>query len=443
MLEAVLPSRFLIAAFAGVSLLCAALAFTPLEAGLLFRVVAGAVLAAMVVCGADVMLSMAEWRRSPLEYSRQLPHAFAIGVPVIVRVALDNAGAVRRRGLFQEYADATLSTRGLPMPFELGPRQQKILEIEITPSTRGMKRFAAAGIRLRSRLGLLESRRVFPNFATQARFAWLAGDRRVPSTGLQSVQRRGSGTDFDQLVDYRAGDPVRNIDWKATEKHHRPIVRKIQDERDQDVMILLDCGRRMRADDTQLGVGTTHFDQCLNALMLVALVALSHGDAVGAMTFGTGEASQKRFAPRKGRHTLNALMTELADVEPTAAYSDYERAAADCLSPRRKRGLIVMITNSRNEDAPALGAALALLRTRHAVIVANLRETVVDRMAEQPLAEPHSALECAAAQDYFQARRRLLRRIAMSGVLTVDCTPERLGVELVNRYEVLKRTGSI
>ncbi|HEV7611608.1 MAG TPA: DUF58 domain-containing protein [Steroidobacteraceae bacterium] len=452
MLNAVLPSKFLIAGFVCVSLLCAALAFTPLDAGMLIRVVAGAVLAVTALCGADVMLSMAEWRRSPLKCSRRLPHAFAIGVPVIVQVALDNAGAARRKGLFQEYADAALSTRGLPMRFELGPRQQEILEIEITPTMRGVKRFEAAGIRLRSRLGLFdlgwrigvpESRRVFPNFETQARFAWLAGDRRIPSTGLRSVQRRGSGTDFDQLVDYQAGDPIRHIDWKATEKHHRPIVRKFQDERDQDVMILLDCGRRMRADDTQLGLGTTHFDQCLNALMLVAFVALSHGDAVGAMTFGTAEESQKRFAPRKGRHTLNALMTELADVEPTATYSDYERAAADCLSPRRKRGLIVMITNSRNEDAPALCAALALLRTRHAVIVANLREAVVDRISEQPLAEPHSALECAAAQDYVQARDRLLRRIAMSGVRTVDCTPERLGVELVNRYEVLKRTGSI
>jgi uncharacterized protein (DUF58 family) len=341
---------------------------------------------------------------------------------------------------------------GLPMLFDLGPGQREILQIEMTPTARGMKRFEVAAIRLRSRwgcfdldirVGTRESRRVFPNFETQAQFAWLAGDRRIPSTGMQSVRRRGSGTDFDQLVDYQAGDPIRNIDWKATGKHHRPIVRKFQDERDQDVMILLDCGRRMRADDTQLGIGTTHFDQCLNALMLLAFVALSHGDAVGAMTFGTDDGRRKRFAPRKGRQTLNALMAELADVEPTATFSDYERIAVDCLSSQRKHGLVVMITNSRNEDAPALNAALKLLRTRHFVIVANLRESVVNQIAQQPLTETASALECAAAQEYIEERDRLLRRFVIADVLTIDCTPQRLGVELVNRYEILKRTASI
>ena len=29
-------------------------------------------------------------------------------------------------------------------------------------------------------------------------------------------------------------------------------------------MFLLDCGRRMRADDTQHGIGATHFDQSLD-----------------------------------------------------------------------------------------------------------------------------------------------------------------------------------
>ena len=141
----------------------------------------------------------------------------------------------------------------------------------------------------------------------------------------------------------------------------------------------------MRADDTQHGIGATHFDQCLNALMLLAFVALSHGDAVGAMTFGVADGAQKRFAPRKGKQTLNALMAALADVEATATFSDYERIAAECLSQKRKRGLVVMITNSRNEDAPQLDAALALLRTRHIVILANLREEVVALIAGQAL----------------------------------------------------------
>jgi len=448
----VIPSRPLIAIAAGGAAICTALAIASVDSAIVDggALVGGLLLFAL--CGTDLLLSVMDWRRAPLEMRRHLPHAFAIGVPVTVQVSLDNHGNSRRVGRYQEYADPTLVMPRLPLPFEVGPQRREMLNIEVTPSARGLRHFDAGRVRLRSRLGLLdldlrigtnESRRVFPNFEEQARFAWPAGDRRVQSAGLKSVQRRGSGTDFDQLIDYQAGDPIRHIDWKATEKHDRPIVRKFQDERDQDVTILLDCGRRMRADDTQHGIGATYFDQCLNALMLLAFVALSHGDAVGAMTFGVADGVQKRFAPRKGKQTLNALMAALADVEATSTFSDYEQIAAECLSQRRKRGLVVMITNSRNEDAPQLGAALALLRSRHIVILANLREEVVALIGDQALSKPESALECAAALEYTHTRDRLLKRLANNGVRTIDCEPRRLGVELVNRYRVLKGSGSI
>ena len=447
----VLPSGKLIAIAAVGAAICAALAFASLQPVVVERAALTGGVLLIAACGADLLLSIRDWRRAPLAMRRHLPHAFAIGVPITVQVSLDNQGGSRRFGRYQEYADPALAMPGLPLPFDVGPRQREVLSVEVTPTARGVQHFDAAEVRLRSRMGLLdldlrigesESRRVFPNFEEQARFAWLTGDRRIRSAGLKSVQRRGPGTDFDQLTDYRAGDPIRHIDWKATQKHDRPIVRKFQDERDQDVVILLDCGR-MRADDTQRGIGATHFDQCLNALMLLAFVALSHGDAVGAMTFGVAEGTQKRFAPRKGRQTLNALMADLADVQATATFSDYEQIAAECLSQRRKRGLVVMMTNSRNEDAPELGAALALLRTRHIVILANLREEVVAQIGRQELATPESALECAAALEYEHARERLLKRLAHGGVCTIDCEPSRLGVELVNRYRALKRSGSI
>jgi uncharacterized protein (DUF58 family) len=199
----------------------------------------------------------------------------------------------------------------------------------------------------------------------------------------------------------------------------------------------------MRADDTQQGVGTTHFDQSLNALMLLAFVALSHGDAVGAMTFGNPPGAEKSFAPRKGRAALNALMAGLAEVEPSPTFSDFAQAATELLRRQRKRGLLVLITNCRNEDAAELGAALQLLRTRHLVVLANLREQVVAGIEAQALVTEDGALEVAAALQYNQARGDFLRRLAQGGVVLIDCEPRQLGVELVNRYTILKSAGSI
>jgi uncharacterized protein (DUF58 family) len=161
------------------------------------------------------------------------------------------------------------------------------------------------------------------------------------------------------------------------------------------------------------------------------------------MTFGTPAQGEKRFAPRKGRHSLNALMAELSDVEPAPVFSDYVRAAAESIRRHRKRGLLVLITNCRDEDSPELAAALSLLRSRHLVVLANLREQIVGQIAEQRLSTEQSALEVAAALEYEQRRRDMLRRLALGGVLMIDCEPRHLGVELVNRYTALKRAGAI
>jgi len=447
-----LPSRTLLLLLWGATLVLTALAFAPLATVPLRWLAFGLVAIAALALAFDGYLSRQRWRSGPLLLQRQLPQAFALGVPVTIRIGLENTGDTHVSGELYEHAGPGLEQTGMPLRFSVGPRQRQILEFTVLPSRRGMRGFEPAQIRLRSRLGLLDlnlrlgaaqARRVFPNFAQQARFAWLAGDRRLTAPGLKNAQRRGAGTDFDQLVDYRAGDPIRHIDWKATQRHQRAIVRKFQDDRDQSVMFLLDCGRRMRADDTQQGVGTTHFDQSLNALMLLAFVALSHGDAVGAMSFGTPPGAEKCFAPRKGRQALNALMAGLAEVEPSPTFSDYGLAATELLRRQRKRGLLVVITNCRNEDAPELGAALRLLRTRHLVVLANLREQIVARIEAQALVTEDSALEVAAALEYNQARTDLLRRLARDGVLLIDCEPRQLGVELVNRYTILKGAGSI
>ncbi len=337
-----LPSRTLIGLLGAAGAVLIGLRFTSLAPAAIVTIAAALSVALLALLVLDVRLSWISWMRSPLTLTRRLPHAFAVGSAVGVQVSLTNPGPSLRRGRYFELADPTLSMPAMPLRFAIKPGERETFEFNLTPTARGLKCFEAGQLRLRSILGLLdcnlrigprESRRVFPDFKRQASLAWLATDRRLAELGIKNVRRRGEGTDFDQLTEYRAGDPVRNIDWKATLKHGRPIARVFQDERDQSVLFLLDCGRRMRADDTQSGIGASHFDQSLDALMLLTFVALASGDAVGAMTFGTAVGQEKRFAPRKGRQTLNELMAALGDVEPSPIFSDYLEAAADVMQP--------------------------------------------------------------------------------------------------------------
>jgi len=414
------------------------------------RMAGVAVLALAALSAWDYAASLRAWRRSSARMTRGLPAAFAIGVKRLVRLTIEVEGADAWRCELYDHADSTLLTEGMPLQLALTGGTRVETSYNATPTWRGRVTFAPADIRVRSRFGLCvllerlgaaEQRRVYPNFAEVARYAWLAGTHRLQEIGVKTHQLRGQGTDFKQLTEYHVGDSVRHIDWRATLRLDTPIVREFQAERDQRVVLLVDCGRRMRADERQAAIGGSHFDQVLNAVMLLSYVALEQGDAVGAMTFGTCAGGERSFMPRKGAHALTALMSHLYDVQPSPTHSDYLAAAQHLLRTQRKRSLVIVITNFRDEDSAELRSALRLLRARHLVLLASVRVTVVGELAAQPLAGADAAIDVASAHVYEQSRRDAFNRLAARDGLMVDAEPERLGVELVNRYQAMKRAG--
>lgn len=424
-------------------------------------IVGGALAAAwavalLAVAFLDVVTTRREWNASTPQLVRTLPPAFALGVRKPIHLTISMTGTRAWRCRLYDHVDATMLTEGIPADLQLTGGTQTHFSYQVTPTRRGIVQFSAADVRVHSRWGLWELMerlgddqqcRVYPDFAQVARYAWLAGDRRLSEIGIKTYQQRGEGTDFKQLAEYRSGDPVRHIDWRATLRFEKLIVREFQSERDQCVLLLIDCGRRMRADDRVGAIGSSHFDQVLNAVMLLSYVALKQGDAVGALTFGTPAGTQHWFAPRKGATTLNTLMGELYAVQPSPTHSDYLSAARDLLSRFNKRALVVLITNFRDEDSSEFSQAVALLRSKHLVLTASLRERVVRELASQPIEQPSAdidpPLEIASAHLYEQSRRDALNRMTAHHSLVVDAEPERLGIELTNRYQGLKRAGAI
>ena len=452
----IIPGKVAIAALvAGASaVLVALLAGVSPIAGVIIAATWAAVLA--MIAAVDYGMTRRDWLASTPQLVRTLPPAFALGVRKTVHLTLSLGGTRSWRCKLYDHVDATLLTEGIPADLTLTGGTRTDLSYSVTPTRRGLVQFAAADVRIHSRwhlwelverLGDEQHCRVYPDFAQVARYAWLAGDRRLTEIGIKTYQQRGEGTDFKQLAEYRSGDPVRHIDWRATLRFEKLITREFQSERDQCVLLLIDCGRRMRADDRLGSIGSSHFDQVLNAVMLLSYVALKHGDAVGALTFGTPAGAQRWFAPRKGAATLNALMGELYAVQPSPTHSDYLSAARDLLRRCGKRALVVIITNFRDEDSSEFGQAVTLLRSRHLVLPASLRERVVREIASQPIergaTDNDPPLEIASAHLYEQSRRDALRRMTAHHSLVVDAEPERLGIELTNRYQGLKRAGLI
>jgi uncharacterized protein (DUF58 family) len=451
MARLVLPSRPAVIAVAGLAVGAAVAAVAVHAAGgddaLVGRVagaLAGLLFAAFV---ADAAAAFWLLRRHPIAFERTLPNALAIGQPHAQLATLRHGGTHAWRVQLFDHVPQTMRLRQLPADLVLPAGKQVDVRYEITPTRRGTVAFEPAALRVRSRLGLADlqlrvgaaqSLQVYPNFAAVSRYAWLAGDRRLAEIGIKTYAARGSGTDFKQLGEYVPGMSTRHIDWNASFRHRRPVVREFQDDRDQSVMFLLDCGRRMRADELA-GTEGSHFDQALNALMLLAYVALKDGDAVGAMTFGHEAGQQRHFAPAKGMAALNALVARLHDVEPGPTHSDYLAAARDLMLRLPRRSLVVVLTNFRDEDCHELEAALRLMRTRHLVLLASLKERVLAEIVAQPLADARAVAEVASAHWFERARSEAFMRLAGRDQLLVDVEPQQLASTLVNRYHAVKR----
>jgi len=377
--------------------------------------------------------------------ARNVPGSLALGVNSEVRLRIANDAGMRVRLELHDHHPASFEAEGLPRRLELERGQWTEVAYQVRPVARGEARFAAAEVRLYSPLGLWFMKRfvgnptpvrVYPNFRALAKYTLLATDNRLSQIGVLQVRKRGEGMEFHQLREYRQGDSQRAIDWKATSRTQRLISREYEEEKDQRVMLVIDCGRRMASKDDEL----SHFDHALNAALLLAHVALRQGDAVGMMTM----AGVNRYCePRKSVGAVNAILNHVYDIEPTLEVPDYNLAARDVMRQLRRRSLVIVLTNLRDEDDETLLPALKLLRTRHLVVLASLREAIISRALSARVDSFDRAVTHAAAADYLAARERTFRRIGASGAVCLDVEPERLAISLVNRYLELKREGRL
>lgn len=385
------------------------------------------------------------WWEPPPSVTRKLNATLPLGVTSKVELHVHWETSFPRPAHIHDHAPTAFETTGIPAMLTLLPGKLMRVIYRIRPTRRGEHHYGPVALRIASvgRLWWKQVRvtvdtpvRVYPNFSVYARHALQATDTRVAQTGSLKRRRRGEGIDFHQLREYRMGDALRQIDWKATQRAGKLISREYQDERDQRILLLVDCGRRMGARDGEL----SHFDHALNSVLLLGYVGLRHGDSVGLMTLG---GPQRMVVPRKSTGTLSRFLLALYDLEPTLEATDFERAAQALLHREKKRALVVIFTNLRDEDDENLLLAVRMLTRRHLVLVASLREQALDASCAEPTDDLQACALRGAALEYRARREATFRRLRQAGVLCLDVLPHELAVESVNRYLAIKAEGRL
>lgn len=433
-----IPARRSIWLVLALLVLAVILGFFP-DYGQEWKVVAYVFIGVMLADGLSV------FGKRHIKIERRVMHALSLGAWANVELTLHNRYGYPVKLEIFDHVPQALEYEGLPVEITIPSRNWLKVNYRVKPIVRGPVEFKKIQVRIFSVLGLWKRNiiqrlvsevRNYPNFSSVMKYSLLATDQRLNQMGILKKRRRGEGLDFHQLREYRDGDSLRQVDWKATARTNKLISRDYQEERDQQIIFLVDCGRRMLAHDDQL----SHFDHTLNAILLLSHVALRQGDAVGLMTFSGDE---RWIPPRKSVGNVNSILNSIYDLQPSLLSPDYSRAAMELMKRQKRRALIVLITNLRDEDTDELIPALQIMRKRHLVLLASMQESAINKLLDQDVHGFELALNHASAQHYLGYRRDAHQKINSAGVLYTDVMPQDLPITIVNRYLDVKSSGQL
>ncbi|PCJ47426.1 MAG: DUF58 domain-containing protein [Moraxellaceae bacterium] len=384
-------------------------------------------------------------KSSPLSIKRELGDTMSLGIWTDVSITIQHGFIKPTEITFFDHHPADMEADFPRQHVTLLPQKISKLTYRIKPTKRGDLTFGSIEVLTPSTLGLWQLRhwqqlatttKVFPNFAAVSQFASLAMEQQTAQMGIRKQQRRGEGMEFHQLREFRQGDSLRQIDWNASARKRKIISKEYQEEKDQQIVFLLDCGRKMRNKDGEL----SHFDHALNAILLMSYVALKQGDSVGLMSF----AGQSRWLkPVKGVANMPKLLNHVYDLHTTPSASDYSAVAKSLLTRQRKRSLIIVVSNIRDENTDDLEPAIRVLQKKHLVMIANLEEPELQTVIQQPISTFKQALTYTGTIDYLDQRKVIENTLNQRGVITVNSQPSLLPVALVNRYMDIKRKGRL
>ena len=403
------------------------------------------------VTAAVLLFAGLDWwfapRPSDVGVERDLPRVVPLGGSGTVAWAVRNPTASRQRVEIADELAPSLHAVTRRVTLDLPPHGRVRSSTSIQPTRRGLFRPTALSVRTYGPLrlaGRQETRalagelRVFPRFRSREEAELRITRGRILEIGLRSAQGVGGGTEFEQLREYGPDDEFRRIDWPATARSGKAIVRTFRAERNQTVVQLLDAGRVMagRID------GVPRLEHAMDGVMTLTTVATRLGDRAGLVTFDREVRSI--IPPAHTRGHLARVTEAMYALEPELVESDYAGAFSQTLARFRRRSLLVIFSELAEQAmAETLLPALPLVLKHHVVIVASVADPQVARWARAVPGETGTSYRKAAAIAALEERRRLAARLRGLGATVLDETPQRFSAALADAYLEIKSRGKL
>ncbi|TFG03519.1 MAG: DUF58 domain-containing protein [Promethearchaeota archaeon] len=316
----------------------------------------------------------------------------------------------------------------------------------LEPKVRGEYPIGPLSVIVKDRLGFNSLERIVPDSITDIlvyppyediKRIEILGSKRslLLNYGIQRSKQKGLGSEFYGMRKYVFGDQFRMIDWKASARTQKLIVKEFESERDITVMILVDSSESMAGG----AIENTKFEYAIRACMLLTKVALTRRDNVGVFTF----SNKKTFnilKPGRGGDFFYQVLDFVARVKPQGKCRMVE--AIDHFVRRfQKRSLIFLISDLESNTKEITMAIKKLIPFNHTIFIINPFSPWFE-IHEIDLSATDKALAEAISEEMMEHVLTIRQETRKFGVNITSVGPDDMMHQVLKNYLDAKKKGS-
>ena len=150
---------------------------------------------------------------------------------------------------------------------------------------------------------------------------------------------KGRGVIFESFREYSPSDDASLIDWKASSRAGKTLVREFVDERNLDVFFLVDASHTMIFGSQD----KLKHEYAAEMAASMALAVIEQGDSVGIGLFS--DSIHGFLPPERGIAQYRRILRELANPAHYDGACNFEEAMRSCILRLRPQTILVIITD--------------------------------------------------------------------------------------------------
>ena len=183
---------------------------------------------------------------------------------------------------------------------------------------------------------------------------------------------KGRGIEFSEVREYSFGDDVRDIDWNVTARMGSPFIKKYVEERELNVMLLVDASASGRFGSSS----ASKLRMIVETAALIAFSAIRNNDKVGLHIFT--DRQELHLSPKSGKGHVLRLIRELVASKPEGQRTDIAKALEDTSSALKKKSIIFLISDLI--DPGGYEKAMRTVNLRHDLVAVRVLDSLELRL---------------------------------------------------------------